>query len=190
MKRSISTFNRMLSNCVEAVDLAWMYQQIIPGSAEDPTDLFYCSLSVQIVARAFTGLREMPREMVKPEHFKALNRHTSAGLLKTIQAHPGPYFGYLTSTDATGHECIFVRTGTTWAFYQSNRSTPSEDFTLVPRLNRLARNWCINEMDESQFVTFFGRLTNAEGGRHLFPYRNPPALWNLSCFDFDGKPLW
>jgi hypothetical protein len=193
--RSVMQLNVLLAKADTPQKLAAAYNQCKPGLGNDqPRDpefqvLNYCSEAAHFVIGYLTGTPALYMTMCNQGNQRDLTSATAPALLEKILTLRGPYIVLLNATGNGAHECVFVRTGDQWAFYQANYTNAQENFTLVPKLNHRMRNWNFNDMSKVQFESLFTGLTKAEYSAKLFPYSDPMTQWKLAVFSFEGTNL-
>jgi hypothetical protein len=194
--RKIDTHQKLIDAYREACPDALTNYAGGPLKSEDELRhaLDYCSGAAKFVIGYLTGSNDLFKGLYEKmsKAARELNGETAEGFLNQIKTSQATYYiGLLNAKDGgegDGHECVFVRTGFSWAFYQANGAGnfgSGKNFTLAPKLNPQRRNWCINDMGEKMFDRFFMSLTNAVYCGKLFSFcRQELTRWRLSVFSF------
>lgn len=193
---NLNALNTVLRTADTADKLIAEYRKICPlvlepsKAGETERDaLNYCSGAAEFVMTLLSGGPGLYSQAVRGTGLrKSLDASTASGLLAKVKGSGGLRIGYLIHAGEGGHECVFAGSGNQWGFFQANvNGSESQRFTLVPKLNPLGRNWCLNDMNENQFSEFFVGLTDAGYGIKLF---NPAMVkWHLALFSVSGQNL-
>jgi hypothetical protein len=192
---NINSLNTLLARVVSAETLIEEYRRVCPNvlvpSLPGETDrdaLNYCSGAAEFVMGYLTGSGHLYSKCQSMSTRQVLDRKTANVMLKKFTGPGSLRFGLIVNAGAMSHECVFMGSGSQWAFYQANENgSKSERFTLAPKLNPMGRNWCINNMSETQFAQFFVGLTDVGYSTRLF--RRQMDKWSIAGLSAGGQNL-
>jgi hypothetical protein len=193
---NLNALNSFLKTIDSAGPLIAEYEKRCPdvlkearfGGETERDALNYCSGAAEFVAHFLTGNGAMHDKLIADSNQKALTAKTAAGLLAQVKGSGALRIGYLVHTGGLSHNCIFAGAGNQWGFYQANINGGSREkhFTLVPQLNPLGKNWCLNDMDERRFEEFFMSVV---GSGPLRLFADPMTAWKIAAYSSTGQNL-
>ena len=192
---NMNSLNTLLAGVVSAETLIEQYRKVCPraleGNVPGETErdaLNYCSGAAEFVMGYLTGSGRLYSQAQSMSLRQVLDYKTADAMLKKFTAPGGLKFGLLVNAGGMSHECVFMGSGSQWAFYQANANgSNSQKFTLAPKLNPSGRNWCINNMSATQFAQFFVGLTDAGYSTQLF--RRKMDKWSIAGLSAGGQNL-
>ena len=192
---NMNSLNTLLAGVVSAETLIEQYRKVCPraleGNVPGETErdaLNYCSGAAEFVMGYLTGSGRLYSQAQSMSLRQVLDYKTADAMLKKFTAPGSLKFGLLVNAGGMSHECVFMGSGSQWAFYQANANgSNSQKFTLAPKLNPSGRNWCINNMSATQFAQFFVGLTDAGYSTQLF--RRKMDKWSIAGLSAGGQNL-
>jgi hypothetical protein len=192
---NMNSLNTLLAGVASAETLIEQYRKVCPRALEpnlpgetERDALNYCSGATEFVMGYLTGSGRLYSVAQSMSVRQVLSKKTADDMLKKFAGPGSLKFGLLVNAGGMSHECVFMGSGSQWAFYQANENgSKSQKFTLAPKLNPSGRNWCINNMSATQFAQFFVGLTDAGYSTKLF--RRPMDKWSIAGLSAGGQNL-
>ena len=192
---NMNSLNTLLAGVVSPETLIEQYRKVCPKALEpslpgetERDALDYCSGAAEFVMGYLTGSGRLYSQAQSMSVRQVLSSKTADAMLEKFTGPGSLKFGLLVNAEGLSHECVFMGSGSQWAFYQANRNgSKSQRFTLAPKLNPSGRNWCINNMSATQFAQFFVGLTEAGYSTQLF--RRQMNKWSIAGLSAGGQNI-
>jgi len=192
---NMNSLNTLLAGVVSAETLIEQYRKVCPKALEpnlpgetERDALNYCSGAAEFVMGYLTGSGRLYNQSQSMSVRQVLSSKTADAMLTKFTGPGSLKFGLLVNDGGMSHECVFMGSGSQWAFYQANENgSKSQRFTLAPKLNPEGRNWCINNMSATQFAQFFKGLTEPGYSTQLF--RRQMVKWQIAGLSAGGQNL-